>query len=687
MFGDLRRAIAGAAFILPAALCAQDAPAPVADAPASSNTEDGRQIYEAAFFARFAPKTALDMVKQVPGFSIETADERRGLGQATQNVLINGKRISGKSNDAESALSRINATDVTRIELLDGATLDIPGLSGHVANVATSVKGVTGNFRYNPQFRARRTKPRLLNGEVSVSGSTGRLGYTLSLSDEQRRNGNAGIETVTDGRGIVTDLRPEVLFVNEGSPKVAATLKYEAPSGDIGNLNVQVQQFHSLVAEDSIRIDRRRDYRETEREWNYEIGGDYEFGLGGGRLKLIGLRRFEHSPFRTRVVFDFYDGRPDSGDLFLRTADEGESIARAEYRWKGGSADWQISAEGALNALDNRSSLAQLDAAGVFQPVPLPGGNAMVKEKRGEVILSYGRPLSPSLTMQSSVGAEYSNIVQQGAGGLNRTFYRPKGFVSFAWKASPVLDISAKIEREVGQLNFFDFVASVNLAGGNANSGNPDLRPPQSWNIELEANRNLGAWGSVKTRLFAKFLSDAVAQIPIGATGEAPGNIDSARLIGLNWTSTFNFDPIGWKGAKVDMTAILRKSRLRDPLTNEIRQLSEDTRAELNINFRHDVPRSDWAWGVDYSRFVQAAGFRLDQRSQFIMKPGDLGVFVEHKDVFGLKVRGGIFNLLGTNERFFRTVYAGRRTDPIAFTEDRSRYYGPVFDFQISGSF
>lgn len=686
MLRSVRLALLGAALIPGTAVAGQDAPAE-ADAAAAA-PKDGRQVFERAYFDRFAPKTAYDMVAQLPGFSVQSAEERRGLGQATENVLINGERISGKSNDAVTALGRINASDVTRVEIIDGATLDIPGLSGQVANIVTSVKKFTGNFRYSPQFRSRGTKPRLLDGEISISGKLGKADYTLSLSNESARQGNAGPETVTDGLGIITDIRPEVLHVNREAPRLAGTFKRTAANGNILNLNGSVQHFYQLVAEDSIRIDRRRDYAETEHEWNYEIGGDYEFALGGGKLKLIGLRRFEHSPFRTRVVFDFYDNRPDAGDLFLRTADEGESIARAEYRWKAGKADWQVSAEGALNTLNNRSSLAQLDAQGQFQPVPLPDGNASVKEKRGEIAISYGRPLSGSLTLQSSIGAEWSNITQAGAGGLNRTFYRPKGFISVAWKASSVLDISAKVEREVGQLNFYDFVASVNLAGGNGNAGNPNLRPPQSWNAELEFKRSMGEWGSARVKLFAKFLSDAVAQVPVGANGEAPGNIDKARLIGFDWTSTINFDPIGWKGAKLDMSAYVRNSRLKDPLTGERRQLSESTLAEINLNFRQDIPKSDWAWGVEYYRFIQTAGTRLDQTSQFIMQPGDLGVFVEHKDVFGLKVRGGVYNLLESNERFYRTVYqGGRRTNAIAFTEDRSRYAGLVFDFRVSGSF
>ena len=39
------------------------------------------------------------MLEQVPGFVIRTQVVERGLGQATGNVLINGQRISAKSND------------------------------------------------------------------------------------------------------------------------------------------------------------------------------------------------------------------------------------------------------------------------------------------------------------------------------------------------------------------------------------------------------------------------------------------------------------------------------------------------------------------------------------------------------------------------------------------------------------
>jgi hypothetical protein len=45
-----------------------------------------KRVFLPADFERFAPKTALDMVNQLPGFTLVSASSDRGLGQASENV-------------------------------------------------------------------------------------------------------------------------------------------------------------------------------------------------------------------------------------------------------------------------------------------------------------------------------------------------------------------------------------------------------------------------------------------------------------------------------------------------------------------------------------------------------------------------------------------------------------------------
>ena len=54
--------------------------------------------------------------------------------------------------------------------------------------------------------------------------------------------------------------------------------------------------------------------------------------------------------------------------------------------------------------------------------------------------------------------------------------------------------------------------------------------------------------------------------------------------------------------------------------------------------------------------------------------------------MLGLTVRASVDNLLGTNESFGRSFYTGLRPSPIAFTENRDRFYGPIFTLTISGT-
>src|SRR5690349_5509173 len=187
--------LAGVAVFLPAQLAAQEtAPSdPAAAPPPQAAAAGNRRLYTPADFTRFAPKTAYDMLAQVPGFTIRSADQERGLGQASENVLINGQRIANKSGGAVDELERTSISNVERIEIVDAASLGIAGLVGQVANVILkAAKTSTGQFEWNPNFRAHFAKPFLMQGSVSYTGRTGPVDYTLSVKGHGGRGGFGG---------------------------------------------------------------------------------------------------------------------------------------------------------------------------------------------------------------------------------------------------------------------------------------------------------------------------------------------------------------------------------------------------------------------------------------------------------------------------------------------------------------
>ena len=371
------------------------------------------------------------MLARVPAFTIREAIQERGLGQATGNVLLNGQRISGKSDDVQTRLSRIPAGNVIRIEIRDGATLDIPGLSGQVANVVVRATGITGQYAWRPEFRRYFTDPLFTRFETSVRRPPGPINYAGPrepvLAQRRRRHHHHPRRRRQPARHARRRVDRRVRAAAGQRPLRARR------AGQLGRQPqhvlpaVLVRLCRERLPHRPGRVDRNRQVLIEEDGHNYEIGGDFEFALGPGRLKLIGLDRFSHSVPDTLVVTRFADQSPDAGDRFARVGDESERIGRLEYRWNmaGGATGRSRPRRRSTASTTSRSCSSSTRSASSSRS--RSGGTARVEEDRYEVMASHGRALSPNLRVQLALGGEYSQLSQIGGGGLTRTFWRPKG--------------------------------------------------------------------------------------------------------------------------------------------------------------------------------------------------------------------------------------------------------------------
>ncbi|MFN7180260.1 TonB-dependent receptor plug domain-containing protein [Hyphomonas sp.] len=652
-----------------------------------------RNVFQPADFSQYAPVTALDMVRRVPGFAILSDDSgQRGFGQARGNVLINGQRVSAKSNGAEAALGRIAAARVVRIEVLEGSQLEIPGLSGKVVNVVTDGVGtVDGSWRWKMRVRED-LPPSFDEFNVSLSGAKDATSWTLEASGNPGRGADAGWRNIWDGTGTLIERRDEDFTSIQDNVSVSGSLSWKPPSGVIANLNAKGQIYEGNQKQISKTfpvggVEGRRFFTSSEDEWNGELGGDYEFGAGPGRLKLIGLARYEHSPYTDVFRSGNLDGTGRFDQVFLQTVDEGEYILRTEYAMstKPG-VDWQVSAEGAFNTLEAETDLFEAIGGGPLVEIPLGLSNSRVEERRGEVIFTHGRKLSPKLNLQISAGAEYSELSQTGDAENKREFTRPKGQATLSWQQSDMLKLVGKVERRVGQLNFFDFISSVNLDQGSGVDGNPEIVPNQSWRLNLEAQKDFKDWGASTVRLIFVELEDVIDQVPIG-TGAGPGNIDSGKLFALETNSTMKLSKLGFAGAELTFNGRYFDTEVDDPVTGQRRSINAHLIYDYNLELRQDVPNTDWAWGLIVEGFKQEPQYRISEVMLRENEPAFSFAYVEHKDVAGMTARVAFGNLFDQRDKFWRQQYAPDRSGTLVRSEDYSRGFGPIFTFELKGKF
>ena len=688
----------GTALAFSAPVLAQTPP-PAADsattpAPAATPVA-GKRIYTATDFARFAPKTAFDMLAQVPSFTIRSADNsERGLGQASENVLINGERIANKSGGAVDQLRKIPVANVERIEIVDAASLGIAGLSGQVANVILKkATKASGQFDWEPSFRAHFAKPELLGGSISYSGKTGPVDYTLSLKNNPGRGGFGGPILIYDANGVLTERRNEIYHSETENANMEAKFALDGPGSSVGNMTFGYNPYwsptHIRDRRELVTGERRRRTTVTKLDgYFFDWNGDYEFALGPGRLKLIGLRHFEHEPLVTTQILSFDDGDPSTGTRLDRNTRIGETIGRAEYGWKTGKNDWQLSLERAFNSLDQKGKLFDLRPDGEFHEVDFPGGSGKVQEVRYEAIGTFSRPLTSSLDLQVAAGGEISKLERVDGDLPPRKFFRPKGSVTLGWRPADDWDASLKLRRRVGQISFYDFLDQPSLSNDRENNGNPDLVPPQSWEVETEVGHDLGARGKTRLRTWYYRVEDIIDIIPLPNNGQGVGNLPSATRYGFESTSTFQFDPIGWTGAKLDLTLLHEWTSVRDPLTHEKRRISGQQDWFGSAQIRHDIPHTPLAWSAYVQRNHYTKYYYPTEVFDSQDIPWIVGFYVEHKNVMGMTVRLSVDNVLDGRHTLDRVVYTGYRDrSPISFFDKRDQLVGPLFNLSVKGSF
>ncbi len=123
----MARVQGGSLLVLTLVCLCQTGPTRAQDAASGSIT------YPADFFAQYEPVTVNDMLNRIPGIGLALEEDSaarfrggndRGLG-GSDRILINGKRLAGKANEAKAQLDRITADQVDYIEIVRGTSGDL----------------------------------------------------------------------------------------------------------------------------------------------------------------------------------------------------------------------------------------------------------------------------------------------------------------------------------------------------------------------------------------------------------------------------------------------------------------------------------------------------------------------------------------------------------------------------------
>jgi len=657
---------------------------PLASAPEVDAAQQGVLIFEPAFFADSRPDTALDMIARLPGFGLDTGDSgTRGLAGTAGNVLIDGQRPSTKSDSLDQILRRISAAGVARIELIRGGApgIDMQGRSviANVILVRTVVTErvlETNAYFYpdgyvGPVVAARWSRR---EGDNQIEGSINAFTDRTDGTGEgfRRRYDPAG-NLIQDADLVLWDRIRTVRATGAVQRRVAdGLLKVNGLLSWFGNENSQDLLIRSGPGSDSFN-DEEADNVDSELGVNWTRELSPRMGL-----ELTGLQRYG-----TEAYTGVSTGAGGSS-TFTADATAGESIARATLRYRPDDRfAVETGGEIAFNFLDSANAYEE---NGVV--IPLPSASVRVEELRGEVFGQTTWRPNPKFTFEAGVRVEVSEISQSGDSNQAKSFVFPKPRVQMTWTPWAGQQFRFRAEREVGQLDFGDFVASADIDIGQVEGGNPDLEPQKSTVLEAIYERRF--WGEGVLDFTYQYIAfeDVVDVIPLAGGFDGVGNIGDGKAQFFQTRLTLPTDKLGVPNGRLQMRGSWAPTEVIDPVTGEERRFQGNQAFGCGVAFNQDLKGGRWSYGFDHGCNVdKGASYRVREIRYFYAEPG-VSAYGQWKPRSDLTVRVDLGNASNRKIGYNREIYSGPRdTAPLAFREVRRTQMSPWLFVQIRKTF
>ena len=641
----------------------------------------GVVVYRPDFFAESRPNNAYEMVLRVPGFVFFGGESARGFAGTAGNVLIDGKRPASKSDSLSDVLSRIQVNQVERVELIRGGApgIDMQG-RGVVVNVVRkaadsfqqTVSASTHWFlqsgKLMPGFRYEASRTRGDTAWDFAAGVGINMNDSVGNGTRIRRNAAGTVirseEAGTEGDGLYPNAR--------GSFKRPLLGGEFRANGAVGVSTFKDESHFYSPATGRIASIGRDSSRSA------EIGANYERNVTERlSLETVVLQKLAQSEFQ--ATSEQGGGR----DVFTSEAESGETIGRGVLRWRqSDTLSFEAGGEAALNFREGHVAFTD---DGV--PADLPAADVRVEERRGELFAQMTWRPWTTLGVEAGSRFEFSTISVEDLGGsepqLNRekSLYYPKPRLQLSWTPSKNDTYRLRLEREVGQLNFGDFVSSANLTEGRVAAGNPDIEPAKSWVIEATAERRFWNTGAVSLMLRHKEITDVVDRLPVfvDADGDgvfervfdAPGNIGDGRNDEVEFNLTLPLARFGIAGGEFKAELTRRESEVTDPTTLRTRRISGQRPEVIELEYRHDLPRWKATYGALYFNGWREEYYRFNEIATFEIVTPFTQVWLEYKPTPQLSWRFEFSNINRFDFVRTREVYDGpRNTAPLLFTEE-----------------
>ncbi|MFL2771419.1 MAG: TonB-dependent receptor domain-containing protein [Rhodospirillaceae bacterium] len=676
-----------------------------ASSSAITRSKDGTTtIYPARYFTPYNPFSLNDMLQRIPGVAISQSvaeEERRGLRGNEDAILINGQQVTGKDSGGASALQRIAASQVDRIEIIRGSSSEVQSTTKRIINIIL-LEGSGDTFTFTfalPNYTGDGSARPGMSLTYGVSDV--RRNYSIAFQALPKYRPWERIKETFDLSGLPILNSIETEQADNYSANLTGRYEQLFPAGSRLQLNGLLQwnnndlERREVLRQPMLPLDLNKlsDVLEVDERDRYtmELSVDYSRLLGAAAtFTILGVYNWQEEN-KQRSLFDI-----EPLDELILTAEDRfdtntESILRGTFDKEfTQSLGFQLGLEGTINTQKTEFSLLQrLD--GILQQSPIFNSDGKVTEYRGEGFSALRWRPATNIETEFGMAIEVSQITQKSADIDNaRYLVFAKPTFSMFWDITRRNKLLFKFQRDVAQLDFSFFVANIGQTEQELEAGNPDLNPVRSWDYELGLEHSLADGAGVITgTLFYRDVQDVRGRVTFDGLVSQISNIGAGIEYGLDSEVSLDFSRLGlWDGV-LTANYLRRHTSVVDPFESISRRFGYTPNWDASVQYRQEIKTLiDGFISFDYKQTGDRFINDIDKRDRLFTE-GSLTVTIEHKLNNRFRINLASNNVLNAKETrdrmFFDSGSGGMRQ--VTATRKQKAKWGRIYNIFLRGTF
>lgn len=567
----------------------------------SDQSENKAIYYSNAHIQQMQGQSALDIIRQIPGFRFVDSSDQRGLNNAAGNVLISGLPVLNKTQSLSDLLLGISVDNIQTMEVyLTGHPFSSVTQHTQVVNLVRNHDSKAINWRLSSLSHAGDAQPSrfsLQTGmkwlgwehQVQVRGEN-TFFHSISHFNTSAFNTSAphapdSLATIFQNGDEQYKEQSQQTNLNLTSSKTlptssiqwntqASTLRFdETYSRQWANQNKGQGSTFIQAEEDLEQLELGFDWREKTSEktpdWSWTITGLMRRENTDSQ-STTRLTEGEDST-NNNVSFEYFEQEKTLTEQVIQIARQHTGV------W------WQPE-------VGTELSRNRLEADTVEQDL----ASTSVQETRIEPFIASQMTLSERWRLYTRLTIEHSSLNSQASRNneVHNQYLKP--LVRLSYQPDSGLTSTLTFKRQIKQLDFDDFIASQDVNVGRSQSGNTQLQPEQrlelSYGINYESNTD---W-SISTRLLWQERKNIHEFMMLDASTQGIGNAGDASRYGALVNLTVPIHRVIENG-QIAVEYEYSDSHFNDPIFGK-RPISGVIPHTGNLALR--VDRDHYAWGA-----------------------------------------------------------------------------------------